>query len=346
MSRRTTPRKIVSSALVAAAVAAVGAAAWVANDRLSVEEVVDESEPEITSSVAEVRTLSVEYEAEGTLVYEPAIAVVAPSAGTVTGIVEAGVSLSAGDVIAVVDDVPIVWLDGDVPAWRAMAEGDVGDDVAQLESALDALGFNGDRDVTIDDEFTSATAAMVEDWQEAIGASVTGRVELGTVVFGGDRSRVAGVSVAVGASVAADAELVSLGSVDRIASFEVSPGDAVTLAVGDQVSVRLPDRSVLDAVVEHVEQAADTWTVTTTSGQVELPELDVVDVGLEWTRDVVTDAVTIPSSALLRLDDGTYVVDVLLDDVTERRVVEIGTAVGTRVAVSSGLSTGDVVVTL
>lgn len=346
MSRRTTLRKIVSSLLVTAAVAAVGAAAWVANDRLSVEEAVDEAEPEITTSTAEVRTLSVDYEAEGTLVYEPAIAVVAPAAGTVTGIVEAGATLSSGDVIAVVDDEPVVWLDGDAPAWRAMSEDDVGDDVAQLESALDALGFNGDGNVTIDDEFTSATAVMVEDWQEAIGAPVTGRVEPGAVVFGGDRSRVAGVSVAVGASVAADAELVLLGSVDRIASFEVSPGDAVTLAVGDPVSVRLPDRSVLDAVVEHVEQAAGTWTVTTSSGQVELPELDVVDVGLEWTRDVVTGEVTIPSSALLRLDDGTYVVDVLLDDATERRVVEIGTAVGTRVAVSSGLSTGDVVMTL
>lgn len=346
MSRRTTPRKIVSSVLVVAAIGGIGAAAWVAKERLSVEETVEEVELEITSSVAEVRTLSVDHEAEGTLVYEPSIAVVAPAAGTVTRIVDAGVSLSAGDVIAVVDDVPIVWLDGDVPAWRTMSDGDVGDDVAQLEASLDALGYNADGDVTIDDEFTSATASMVEDWQEALGTAVTGRVELGTVVFGGGRSRVAGVSVAVGASVGADTELVSLGSFDRMASFELDPGDAVTLAVGDPVSVRLPDRSVVDAVVAHIEQAADTWTVTTTSGQVELPELDVVDVGLEWTRDVVTDELTIPSSALLRLDDGTYVVDVLHDDGTERRVVEVGTAVGTRVAVSSGLSAGDTVVTL
>lgn len=346
MSHRTKRRTIIASVLGVAAVGGVVAGGAVAYDRLAAEDVAIQSEPEISTASAEVRTLAVDYEASGSLEYETSIAVAAPAAGTVTAVAAAGTVLSSGDVIAVVDDVPVVWLDGDVPAWRTMADGDVGDDVAQLESALDTLGFNGDADVTIDDEYTSATAAMVEEWQETIGAPVTGRVEFGSVVFGGDRSRVAAVSAVVGGAVAADAELLSLGSTVRLATFEIPPADAVTLSPGEQVLVRLPDRSVVDAVVDRIDRAVDVWSVTATFGQVDLPVLDVVDVDVAWEREAVVDRLTIPSSALLRLDDGTYVVDVMTADSVERRTVEIGSAVGTRVVVEAGLADGDIVVVL
>ena len=115
---------------------------------------------------------------------------------------------------------------------------------------------------------------------------------------------------------------------------------------GDQVSVRFPDRSLVDATVDGIARSVDAWTITATFGQVDLPILDVVDVSLEWERAVVTDQLTIPSSALLRLDDGSYVVDIVVADLLERRSVEISAAVGTRVAVTAGLSEGDVVVVL
>jgi peptidoglycan hydrolase-like protein with peptidoglycan-binding domain len=328
------------------AIGGVTAGGIVAYHRLSTGDVVVESTPEISSATAEVRTLSVDFEATGSLMYEPSIAVVSPATGTVTAVVGPGTTLSSGDVIAVIDDVPVVWLAGEVPAWRTLVDGDVGTDVAQLETALDALGFNGDADVTIDDEYTAATASMVEAWQASIGAPTTGRVDFGTAVFGGERSRVAGVAVTLGSSVAADTELVSLGTAERVATFEVAPEDAVTLTAGDAVSVRLPDRSSVDATVGGIARAVDAWTVTTTFGRVELPVLDVVDVSMEWERVVVADELTIPSSALLRLDDGSYVVDVVADDAVERRPVEIGASVGTRVVVSAGLSAGDVVVVL
>ncbi len=346
MSQRTRTSKIITTV---AAIAAVGGAVIggvVVYDRLSTDEVAVQSEPEISTAAAEIRTLSVDYESTGLLVFKPSIVVAAPDSGTVTRVVEAGTLLSNGDVIAVVDDVPVVWLGGEVPAWRTMKVGDTGVDVAQLESSLDSLGFNSDANVTIDDEYTTATALMVESWQEAAGAPMTGRIELGAVVFGGERSRVAGVAVVIGSTVAQDAVLVSLGTDSRVATFDVASVDAVTLAAGDSVSVRLPDRSVVDATVDSIARSVDTWTITTTFGQVDLPVLDIVDVNLEWERATVTDQLTIPSSALLRLDDGTYVVDIVIADLIERRPVELGPWVGTRVAVTAGLSEGDVVIVL
>jgi len=58
-----------------------------------------------------------------------------------------------------------------------------GYDVLQLKEALVALAYDPDATVTVDDEFTFATREMVKAWQEDIGATVDGVVELGEVVF-------------------------------------------------------------------------------------------------------------------------------------------------------------------
>jgi peptidoglycan hydrolase-like protein with peptidoglycan-binding domain len=63
---------------------------------------------------------------------------------------------------------------GAVPAWRDLAEGDEGVDVAQLETNLVALGYDPDGLVTIDEEYTSRTEDLVEQWQEDLGLDITG----------------------------------------------------------------------------------------------------------------------------------------------------------------------------
>ncbi len=75
---------------------------------------------------------------------------------------------------------PVILLNGTTPAWRAMASGDEGADVLQLERNLAALGHDPG---TVDDDYTSATATAVRAWQEEWGMTETGRVELGDVVF-------------------------------------------------------------------------------------------------------------------------------------------------------------------
>jgi peptidoglycan hydrolase-like protein with peptidoglycan-binding domain len=300
---------------------------------------------EISTASAGVNTLTETLEASGTIGYEASVAVESPLSGTVLEIVEPGDTVSSGDVLARIDDAVIVWLAGEGPAWRSLTVGDEGDDVEQLERALTDLGFN-DADVTVDDEYTTATADMVESWQASLDVEPTGDVELGTVVYTGERTRAATVSAGVGDHVLTG-PLLSLGTADRVATFDVAPGDGVHLAVGDIVEVMLPDRTVVQSTVSSIREGVDVWTVSSILDEVELPERDTIAIDVSWDRVVAADVLTIPSSALLRLDGGSYVVDIVgVDGEFDRRRVDIGISIGTRTEIISGLVAGDDVVVL
>lgn len=87
--------------------------------------------------------------------------------GTVTrdGIA-AGTQAKEGDVIATVNERPILLLKGDVPAYRTMQPGDSGRDVKQLRAALARLGYR-----TLDKagEFGPSTARAVWRLYKAYG---------------------------------------------------------------------------------------------------------------------------------------------------------------------------------
>lgn len=341
MSRRRTGVRVgaVGTAVVALSVGAVLGARAV-SDRLDDAET---TEAEIGTATASVGSLTHTYEATGTIGYESAVVVETPLAGTVLEIVEPGDTVSSGDVLARIDDQAVVWLAGDLPAWRPLTVGDEGDDVEQLETALTELGFD-DGDVTVDDVYTDATATMVERWQESLGVDATGSVELGSVVFTGDRDRVASVEAAVADRVEAG-PLLSLGSPARVVTVDVDPEQAVHLAVGDTLDTMLPDRSVVASTVVSVTEASAAWTVTAATDGDALPDRDVITVEASWDHIVAQDALTVPGAALLRLDDGSYVVDVVDGDGNiDRRRVTLGESVGVRTEIVSGLAPGDEVV--
>jgi len=96
--------------------------------------------------------------------------VLAPAAGTVTALPADDATIAQGDVLYEVGGEPVIALYGDVPAYRSMrdlSDNMTGADVAQLEAALVALGYDPDGTVTVDDEFTDATEQMVERWQDS-----------------------------------------------------------------------------------------------------------------------------------------------------------------------------------
>ena len=144
--------------------------------------------------------------------------------GTVTWVPEEGIELVEGDVIMRIDEEPIVLLYGNTPAYRTMADErtDIeGADMLQLEEALVRLGYDPDASISVDETFTSATRRLVEDWQEAVEASETGRVNLGSVVFLSGPVQITSIEVAVGDVVGAGQPLLT------------SPGDQFTS--GDDV---------------------------------------------------------------------------------------------------------------
>jgi len=99
-------------------------------------------------------------------------------AGTLTSRHSPGTptTVTSGAHIYSVDLVASTALEGDVPAFRTMAEGDSGPDVAQLQRILASQGFyDGDAD----GEFGTSTRLAVLSWETASGHEPDGIVELG-----------------------------------------------------------------------------------------------------------------------------------------------------------------------
>ncbi|MEN8040689.1 MAG: peptidoglycan-binding domain-containing protein [Actinomycetota bacterium] len=101
--------------------------------------------------------------------------------GTVTSIdVEAGVSVSPGDVLYTVGLRPVMVAEGAVPSFRDLSYRSDGPDVAQLQELLAVGGFFEDE---IDGVFGRSTRAAVKLWQEGLGVDDDGVVRRGDVIF-------------------------------------------------------------------------------------------------------------------------------------------------------------------
>ena len=144
--------------------------------------------------------------------------------GTLTWLASVGTVLEEGDVIARIDDRPVIVLFGETPVYRTLYDARTnleGPDVFQLETALERLGFATSDTLTIDSEFTSSTANRVEDWQEAVGADTDGRIDLGEVVFLPGPAQVTSELSEVGSRVADGAPLVNVATGDQLSGADV-----------------------------------------------------------------------------------------------------------------------------
>ena len=131
------------------------------------------------------------------------------SFGTITWLPEPGTTLQQGDVVAKVNETPVILLYGDLPAYRSLAKGAEGADVRQLEAALVALGYDPDGEVTVDEDFTWQTRNMVLDWQEAVGLDEDGRVDPADIVIVPGPVTVGSLNAAVGDSVQGGARIAT-----------------------------------------------------------------------------------------------------------------------------------------
>jgi Putative peptidoglycan binding domain len=154
--------------------------------------------PHVPTVALERRDLTSRESVDGTLGYAGEAAVISRLTGTITWLPGEGDMIGRGDRLFEVDGDPAILMYGDVPAYRSLSTGvSNGPDVEELESNLAALGFDPG---TVDDEFTSSTSAAVSDWQDSLGLTETGTVELGRVVFMSGARRVTSLSVSLGSS--------------------------------------------------------------------------------------------------------------------------------------------------
>ena len=314
-----------------------------------------EAATERDSSTITVTTLSTTVEVDGNLQPTEQRTVSATRAGTVTAAVEAGDAVEAGAALFAVDGSPTVALPGSIPAWRTMSVDDTGSDVAQLEAALVALGYDPDGALTVDDTYTTVTAAVVEAWQADADLEVTGSVEWGSMVFVPMDSRVTSVPAVAGQAVSPGEAVLELATADRELVFPVTAEHVTTIDIGDVVSLRLPDRSTFEAVVTDIAaDGAGSWLVTATievggvdgeTGASVLPDGDQIPVTVSWSHVLAEDVTTVPAGALTRLDTGVYVVEVVEPDDTTRFVeVGIGVSSGSTIEIVTDLPPGTTII--
>ena len=286
----------------------------------------------------------------GELGYGTPVAVTGRLAGTVTALPAVGSTVERGQAVYRVDDTPVVLLYGTLPAYRPLAPDVEGDDVAQFENNLSALGYRG---FTVDTKYTEQTATAVRKWQKALGLPETGTVEQGRIYYAAGAVRVDSQAAAVGSDVAPDAPLLEYTGSARLITVSLDVADQRLAVKGAPVTVTLPDGrtapGTIDAVATVIVPADGTpGSKPTTSVEVTvsvadqnvLAGLDQASVKVAFAASRKENVLTVPVAALLARSGG-YGVEVVTGKSTEVVAVETGLFADGRVEVSGkGLDEG------
>jgi hypothetical protein len=296
------------------------------------------------------RTLSAMVSQAGILTYRARsdgspYSVINPARGTYTKLPAVGQVISQGHVLYRVNDRPVVLLHGSTPAYRTLAAGARGPDVAELNADLVALGYATRAQLSpTSTSFGSATTIAVQKLQGALGVPRDGSLALGQVVFEPTAVRVTNVSAQLGGRTRPGDMVMQATSTTRQVQIALDASQQTEVAVGNKVTITMPDNRTTPGVVSSVATVA---TCTSNSGSggssstAAAPGTDscssggsgssaptiAVDVTFshsaatgKWdhapvqvgiTTASVRGALTVPVAALLAQSGGGYAVEVL-----------------------------------
>jgi multidrug efflux pump subunit AcrA (membrane-fusion protein) len=217
-----------------------------------------------------------------------------------------------------------------VPDWRALDEGVTGADVTQLNHDLVNLGYADSADISALgwDYFSWETAVGVEALQSAAGISdPSGSLAARSVVFEPGAIRVTSVLSSLGSPAAGP--VLSGTSDQHVVSVALTTADESEVAVGDAVSIGLPDGASTPGKVSSVGTVATgsgssaTVPVTVTLADPSAAgRLDQAPVTVEITAQSVSNVLAVPVSALLAQSSGGYAVE-LTGPGNSRRLVPV-----------------------
>jgi hypothetical protein len=277
------------------------------------------------TATAEVTKRDLEERAElsGTLGYGDQTDITRQGQGTITALPALGTVVERGETLVEVDGHAVPLWFGDRPLWRQLGPGaDDGPDVEEVEANLVALGFASADDLTVDQDWTSATTAAVEDWQESLGLEETGTLAPGDVVISFGAVRIAGHPTAVGGG--AGGPVATVTSATRQVTVDVDADKQSLVAKDQAVEVELPDGTVLDGTITEVGTVAESSETDPITGEPTDATISVTvtlaDAGKAGSLDqapvtvrVVTSAaqgvLAVPVDALLALAEGGYAVE-------------------------------------
>jgi HlyD family secretion protein len=335
----------------------------------------------------EKRTLSAMVSQPGTLTYRARsdgspYSVTNRARGTYTQLPAVGQVISQGHVLYRVNDSPLVLLYGSTPAYRTLSAGATGPDVVELNADLVALEYANSAQLSPRSaSFGLATTTAVEKLQAALGVTQNGTLTLGQAVFEPTAVRVTTVSAQPGGSAQTGETVLQATSTTRQVQVALDAAQQTSVAVGDKVSITLPDNQTTPGVVSSVGAVAtcpsssgsggsgsssaapgtdtcssansgsSTPTITvdvTPSHPAATGTWDQAPVQIGITTASVPNALVVPVTALLAQSTGGYAVEVVAAGARNHRVpVSLGLfddADGLVAVTGSGLAAGQEVV--
>jgi peptidoglycan hydrolase-like protein with peptidoglycan-binding domain len=239
---------------------------------------------------------------------------------------------------------PTVLLYGSVVPSRAFLTGmSAGQDVAELNANLDALGYASGLG---GETFSAATEAAIRAFQSAHGMTVTGELQLGSLVFERGPVRVTSVTPEVGASVT-PGPVLGITSTRPQVTIALSAAEQSSVKVGDQVSITLPNEQTTPGVISSVgtvakapankegegggggpengEEGGPTIEVNVTPSEPQaMGRLDEAPVTVLITTASFPNALAVPVDALLALAGGGYALEVVEGGVHHLEAVTLG----------------------
>ncbi len=232
-------RGVLLAGLIGVAVAAALVGVFFGSRIRSPAEVAAEARPPEPSNITvevTLQVLSADVITRGDVVYDEPVQISlsgafaeTTTALVVTQSVEVDTELDEGDVAVAVTGRPVFLLRGEIPMYRDLRPGAEGEDVLQIEQALERLGFF---DGPANETWDAATGAAIEAWYADAGYQPNGPS-------------------------AEDVQLLAAAR-DRVRSAEASVADAEAALVDAQAG---PDRSTLLAAGAEVSAAEDALTL-------------------------------------------------------------------------------------
>ena len=352
-------RKVIIGATIVLALGLVGVGTAAALGTFSAAEK-NESEGNVFTGSTDVvtrGTLEGETTAVGTLHYADRYKFRGAFEGVVTKLPTPGTTLTQGDMIHQIGDEPSYLMHGNTPAWRTF-EPDMsnGEDVTQLETALQQLGyFTGEPN----SHYDWLTRSAIQKWQKDNDLVQNGILPLGRVVFAPEDLRVGTMIARVGDRANAETDLFNVSSTRQIISANLKLSDQKLGVVGNSVKIRLPGGETTTGTISAVEPPTDKSAagdqknsdssqdsssekeriipITVTPDDPEATKnLQEASVTLGLISEKRENVLSVPLSALIALTPDQFGVEVVNDDNTTRKVpVKTGLFAGDRVEVTS-----------
>ena len=338
---------VLAAAAVLIALAATGGVVVASGPKR--EALATQPSPANTTQV-ENRTLSATVSQPGTLTYRgqsdgSAYSVINEVPGTYTKLPPAGHVIAQGHVLYRVSDSPVVLLRGSTPAYRTISAGATGPDVAELNADLVALDYaTSSQLIPTSASFGSATITALQKLQAALGVTRTGTLAFGQAVFEPGALRVASLSAQLGGRAQPGQAVMQATSTTRQVQVALDASQQTDVAVGNKVTVTLPNNRTTPGVVSSVGAVATCPSSTASGGSssgpatgtdscssggsgssttptlaVEVTPSDPVATG-KWdqapvqvgiTTASVRNALVVPVIALLAQSGGGYAVEVV-----------------------------------